>query len=71
MTWYGKSDFQFLQTIKKVSIKNYTHSFFAETGYIFSVKNIFATALYLPGIILMASTRQFSFLKLYFKNYME
>ncbi len=68
MAWYGKSDFQFLQTVKERKIKNYFHSFFSEVGYIFLEKNIFKTAFCLPGLILLASIRQYSFLKLCFKK---
>ena len=69
MLWYGKSDFQFLQTLQKRSFKNFIHSFVTETEYIFYEKNILATVFYLPGIILMASARQYSFFKLCLKNY--
>lgn len=64
MTWYGKSDYQFLQTVQKKKLKNYLHSFAAEIEFIFSEKNIFLTLFCLPGLLLMAVTRQYAFLKL-------
>jgi hypothetical protein len=69
MIWYGKSDFQFLETLQKRSFKNFIHSFITETRYIFYEKNILATVFYLPGIILMATTRQYSFIKLWLKSH--
>lgn len=68
MIWYGKSDFQFLQTLQKKRVRNYFHSFLAETEYIFSEKNIFITLFCLPGLLLLAITRQYAFLKFCFRK---
>jgi len=71
MIWYGKSDFQFLETLEHKKVKNYLHSFITEINYVILEKNILKTLFYLPGILFMASVRQYSFLKLCYKNYKD
>ena len=54
-----------------IQIKNYVHSFVAETSYIYRERNIFRLCYCFPGLLMMGVTRQMAFMKLILKAIIE